>query len=694
MINFIKKYWKKGLDIGRQNNLHYLEKQRVAILNAISLLVISASLIFTFFYILLDYKYYLIALIILPFCLLVLWFNHKAHYKIAKNTAFFGVLFSIIVWCFVTRNTGSHYFLIALGCGVASIYKDKKAIFGFMILSAVLFTAYCYWNWVTPIVLDPNVNYDLLNFTQIFVSSAIIFFQIMVHLDINRSISKSHDRQLFEKNEAIQNLKITEEKLKTSNSELLSFNNKLDKLVKKSSEELYSFQAAINDNLYSIVTDLEGKIIKINDNYLEKTGYTKQEVIGKPISLLQSNFHSNAFYENINKTIYAGKVWRGESKIKTKTGNDFWLVSSIMPFKTNTGLVKSFLTVSSDITEKKQAQEHAQNATINLAKTEDKLTMILQNLSDLIVITDKLGNRKYVNIAFCEFFGKEATEFIGTNYRNQKPEKISKAYLRLFDSISFENPKISFLDVLTNFKNEKRWIIWKEMAVFDTNKDITEIFSIGHDITDIKEIEFQNANFIAQFEEIAFKTSHNFRGPLTSIMGLISMIKDDGFEEKEMKQVATYMKGAIDNLDKASRELANFIEKYNTEKIDLRTSTNIYDFEEAKLKHLNWRFKIRNYIDGIGSMTKNEATSQQHSELGKWYFNEGKSIYGHIVSMQEFESEQEKLHNLVLEIIDLKEKNETVQSEVKFLELDRTSDKIIILLDEVEAEVRKYVLKN
>jgi hypothetical protein len=177
-------------------------------------------------------------------------------------------------------------------------------------------------------------------------------------------------------------------------------------------------------------------------------------------------------------------------------------------------------------------------------------------------------------------------------------------------------------------------------------------------------------------------------------MGLISMINDDGFEEKEMKQVATYMKGAIDNLDKASRELANFIQKYNTEKIDLRTSTNIYDFEEAKLKHLNWRFKIRNYIDGIGSMTKNEATSQQHSELGKWYFNEGKSIYGHIVSMQEFESEQEKLHNLVLEIIDLKEKNETVQSEVKFLELDRTSDKIIILLDEVEAEVRKYVLKN
>ena len=267
MIQFIKKFWKRGLDIGRQNQLHYLERQRIAILNAISILVGIFSILFTIFYVVSDFAQQYMALIVLPVSVFVIWLNSKQHYIFAKNFAFFGILVSITFWGFLARNTGSHYFYIALGCGVASIFEKKIFIFAYMITCTLFFTSYWYWNWTAPIQLDPSINYDFLNFAQIFVASAIIFFQIMVHLDINRSISKSYDRQLSEKNQAIFKLIDTEDKLKNSNNELLSFNNKLDKLVKKSSEELYSFQAAINDNLFSIVTDLEGKILKINLNY-------------------------------------------------------------------------------------------------------------------------------------------------------------------------------------------------------------------------------------------------------------------------------------------------------------------------------------------------------------------------------------------------------------------------------------------
>ncbi len=694
MIQFIKRYWKKGLDIGKQDQLHYLERQRIAILNAISILIAIFSISFTIFYIISDFPQKYIGLIVFPVSIFVIWLNSKHHFIIAKNFAFFGILVSIAFWGFITRNTGSHYFYIALGCGVASIFQNKKFIFGYMTICTIFFTSYCYWNWITPIVLDSNINYDFLNFAQIFIASAIIFFQIMVHLDINRSISKSRDKQLFEKNAAIIKLKETEEKLKNSNNELLLFNNKLDKLVKKSSEELYSFQAAINDNLFSIVTDLEGKIQKINDNYLDKIGYSKQEIIGKHIAFLQSDYHSNSFYEKISKTIYAGKVWRGESKINTKNGEDFWLVSSILPIKTSSGLVKNFLTISADITERKVAQYKEQLSQQSLIKSENKLSLILQNLSDLVVITDNKGTRKYVNNSYSEFYGKEPSGFIGTNYRDQKTELISKTYLRLFESLSIDNPKITFLDVSFNSKNEKRWVIWKEMAVFDTESNITEIFSIGHDISEIKEIEFQNANFIAQFEEIAFKTSHNFRGPLTSIMGLMGLIEDDSFDETELKQVAVYMKSAIYNLDTASRELAVFIEKYKTEKIDSYSNSHIFNFEEAKIKHLNWKYKIRNFLDGIGSMTQKEALSDRHSELGKWYYNEGKSIYGHMEAMLQFELEQEKMHQIVRQIIELKSNKEAIKSEMLFENLNAVSDKILVLLEEAEAEVSNFVLKN
>jgi O-antigen ligase len=165
MIEFIKNYWKKGLDIGRDNSLHYLERQRISILNSICLLVAIASLVFTVFYTILDLKNNTIGLSVLPLCILVLWLNSKFKFKLAKNIAFFGILAIITFWCFFSRNTGSHYYFIAAGCGVASIFKKKKYIFGFMIICAIFFTSYCYWNWITPIVLDPAVNYDLLNFS-------------------------------------------------------------------------------------------------------------------------------------------------------------------------------------------------------------------------------------------------------------------------------------------------------------------------------------------------------------------------------------------------------------------------------------------------------------------------------------------------------------------------------------------------
>lgn len=694
MIQFIKKYWKLGLNIGRQNNLHYLQRQQNSILNAIMILSICATLGVTLIYHILDFKYKNIGLIILPVCFLSLWLNSKYKHTSAKYIAYFGILITVTIWCFYTRRTGAHFFYIALGCGVASIFESKKIIFTNMIIAALFFKAYVLWDYHMPFVKIESVNYELNNFMLLYVSAAIIFFQIMVHLDINRSISRSHDKRLDEKKEAIQNLKLTEEKLKNSNNELLSFNTKLDKLVKKSSEELYTYQAAINDNLFSIVTDFEGIIIKINHNYLDKIGYTKQEVVGKSAAILQSNFHSKAFFDTIRKTIYAGKVWRGEAKIKTKTGEDFWLESSIMPIKDNFGKIKNFITVSADITEKKVAQELEQKATENLAKSENRLSLVLENLTDLIVITDKFGNRNFTNTSFCNFFGKTKEYFLGTNYRTLDPKNISSGYLRLFDSLSYQNPKISFLDLMRNSNGEKRWVIWNELAVFDNQQQIVEVFAIGHDITQIKELEFQNANFVAQFEEIAFKTSHDFRGPLSSIMGLMDLLKEDQFNENEIKQVASFMKTAVNNLDNASRDLAAFIDKYNSDKSEIKLKNNLYDFTEAKTKHLNWKYKIRNFLDGIGSLTISQATLHHQSDLGKWYQAEGKVLYGHFQSMQEFELQNEKLHNLVKEILALNEKEDFINAEIKYLELENTSDTILILLDKVETNIRNLVFEN
>jgi PAS domain S-box-containing protein len=397
---------------------------------------------------------------------------------------------------------------------------------------------------------------------------------------------------------------------------------------------------------------------------------------------LNADSHPESFYESIRIEISKNNIWRGEVKNKTKDGTYFWMVSSILPLYDNDGTIAKYFIISSDITAKKLAENKEKSALKELTENEKRLRLLLENQIDLVVISEKGGKRKFVNQSFCDFFGKEKEFFIGTNYRTQYPEDVIQSYLNIFDSLTYENPKIITLDVLENAEEEKRWIQWDEVALFDENKKITEILSIGHDITELKEIEFQSANYIAQFEEMAFKNSRKFREPLDNLIQTINTYDLQHSTKEEIIQMNVLIKHTLGDLDIASRELSAFINAYHAENTLQEKITLNADFDTAKSKHLNWKYKIKNFLEGSSSLTYNQAVSEQVSDLGKWFYNEGKNKYGHLAPMQVFEIEHKKLHQIAAEIIVLKNNGDNENADIKFKELQQVSDKIILLLDE------------
>jgi PAS domain S-box-containing protein len=310
------------------------------------------------------------------------------------------------------------------------------------------------------------------------------------------------------------------------------------------------------------------------------------------------------------------------------------------------------------------------------------LGLLLEHQTDLIVSSDKFGTRNYVNQAFCDFFGHDKDYFIGTNYRTLNPENVDQFYLRVFDSISFDNPKITITIIRENALGQKRWIKWDEIGFFNADKEVIEILSIGHDITEMKENEFQNANYIAQFEELAFKNSHHFRKPLSNILGVINLIDNESTEE-EISELLSIIKTEIIDLDSSSQELSNFINLHSKSIKHDKEVFNI-DFINAKLMHLKWKYKIKHFLDGQGSLSESQAVSPLESDFGKWYYNEGKQKYGHLESVRKLEIQHEKMHQLVREILILQKENKKDLAEEKYKQLVRISDKIIILLDESE----------
>ena len=123
-------------------------------------------------------------------------------------------------------------------------------------------------------------------------------------------------------------------------------------------QELDRFKKAVenSDNII-VITDKNQKIKYVNEAFEKITGYKLREVIGKSPSILKSYQKSEAFYDNLRKTIRSGKKWKGEFINKSKDGNITFEKASITPILNEKGEIEEYLAIKLDITKEKETDE-------------------------------------------------------------------------------------------------------------------------------------------------------------------------------------------------------------------------------------------------------------------------------------------------------------------------------------------------
>ena len=130
-----------------------------------------------------------------------------------------------------------------------------------------------------------------------------------------------------------------------------------------------------------MITNSIANIEYVNQAYINNSGYSFKEIIGKNPGQFKSGNTSKATYDAMWARLHAGKAWRGELTNLNKKGEKIVELTWISPIRQNNQTISHYLTVKENITELKQnealliaAKERAEN----LAKTKSQF---LANMS-------------------------------------------------------------------------------------------------------------------------------------------------------------------------------------------------------------------------------------------------------------------------------------------------------------------------
>lgn len=123
-----------------------------------------------------------------------------------------------------------------------------------------------------------------------------------------------------------------------------------------SEHELRIATAVFDAQNATLVTDPQGKILRVNEAFAQTTGYSALEAVGQSVNLFKSERHAPPFLETMWQSLQADGVWQGEIWIKSRSGQDGIVLLSIKAVVTPERGVTHYVGNFSDVSLIKDAE--------------------------------------------------------------------------------------------------------------------------------------------------------------------------------------------------------------------------------------------------------------------------------------------------------------------------------------------------
>jgi len=289
------------------------------------------------------------------------------------------------------------------------------------------------------------------------------------------------------------------------------------------------------------VVDLNGTITEVNQRTVEIHGFSsKDEILGKNAFDIVTPRDRDKIAKNMRQALKRSTVRDQEYTLLKSDGSEFPAELSTSVLQDASGKAIGHITISRDITERKQAEEALQSE-------KNKLQSLIDALEDNLGIQDKHYNIIYQNKPSKANFGDRLGEKCYRAYEGRDKIcddcPVEKAYK---DSKSHTSER----EVVTP---SGEVIFWETTAnpIRDARGEIVACIEVGRNVTERKRSEEREKELqkelllssrLASIGELAAGVAHQINNPLTGVLGFSQRLlkkSTDQETKQDLKRIYT-----------------------------------------------------------------------------------------------------------------------------------------------------------
>lgn len=333
------------------------------------------------------------------------------------------------------------------------------------------------------------------------------------------------------------------------------------------------FQSALLEHLPYAVLVVEaenGKFVEVNQQAMDMIGYDKSELMEMTVS--QINVKVTDWKRQL-EILRKSQSYSYPSIYKKKNGESLTVEVKAKHVELNgKEYIFAYVTDTSETIRQQQA----------LVESEWKYKNLVEKMNEGLIYLNVTGEVLFVNEQFAHIFEESAKDMIGKKIEKIFPHDALKGLVNsfyfYFDKNADKKSKkqeISFI----NLNGEETWLLVHGNVMYDASNTLVGALAVITDITDMKKAQQKLQEKNEELDAFVYKSSHDIKGPLASITGLVNL----AMEEESSVVVRKYLDlilRSTQRLDNLILELID-ISRLSKQSISFQTESVLFMVEKV-----------------------------------------------------------------------------------------------------------------